>query len=68
MQDLQKCVTEEQATWLRLLESLEYDGVGDPIEIPDDVIDALLEMGFVRRWHDGTIAITLGGVKEVAQH
>jgi hypothetical protein len=25
-------------------------------------------MGFVRRWHDGTIAITLGGVKEVAQH
>jgi hypothetical protein len=32
------------------------------------VLNALLQKRLVRRCSDGTIAITLGGIKEVAQH
>jgi len=67
MQDLH-FVTEDQATWLRVLESREYEGLSDRIKIPDEIIDALVEKGLVRRWRDGAIAITLGGIREVAQH
>lgn len=67
MQELH-LVTEDQATWLRILESREYEGLSDRIAIPDDVVDALVEKGLVRRWRDGAIAITLGGIREVAQH
>jgi hypothetical protein len=67
MQDLY-FVTEDEAEWLRILESREYDGLSDWIEVPDDVLDALVEKGLVRRWSDGAIAITLGGIREVAQH
>ncbi len=67
MQDLH-FVTEDQATWLRILESREYEGLSDPIEIPDEILDSLVEKGLVRRWRDGAIAITLGGIREVAQH
>ena len=67
MQDLHY-VTEDQAVWLRALESRQYEGVSDRITIPDDVLEALVEKGLVRRWRDGDIAITLGGIREVAQH
>jgi hypothetical protein len=67
MQDLH-LVTEDQAVWLRILETREYEGSSDRIEIPDEVVDALVQKGLVRRWRDGAIAITLGGIKEVAQH
>ena len=66
MQDLH-LVTEDQAEWLRILETREYEGLSDRIEIPDEVVEALVEKGLVRRWRDGAIAITLGGIKEVAQ-
>jgi hypothetical protein len=67
MQDLHY-VTEDQATWLRILETRQYEGLSDPITIPHDVLDALVEKGLVRRWRDGDIAITLAGIREVAQH
>ena len=67
MQDLH-LVTEDQAVWLRFLETREYEGSSDRIEIPDEVVDALVQKGLVRRWRDGAIAITLGGIREVAQH
>jgi hypothetical protein len=67
MQDLH-LVTEDQAVWLRILESREYEGLSDSIVIPDDVLDVLVDKGLVRRWRDGAIAITLGGIREVAQH
>ncbi|HMA20138.1 MAG TPA: hypothetical protein VKO87_05005 [Gemmatimonadaceae bacterium] len=67
MQDLH-FVTEDQAEWLRILESREYEGLSDDIEVPDEVLEALVEKGLVRRWSDGAIAITLGGIREVAQH
>ncbi len=67
MQDLH-LVTEDQATWLRILESREYEGLTDRIDIPDGVLEALAEKGLVRRWRDGGVAITLGGIREVAQH
>jgi len=68
MQDDMHLITEGQATWLRILESREYEGLTDRIAIPDEVLDALVEKGLVRRWRDGGIAITLGGIREVAQH
>jgi len=67
MQDLHY-VTEDEAAWLRILEKREYEGLSDRITIPDDVLNALLEKGLVRRWRDGAVAITLGGIREVAQH
>lgn len=69
MQDQnQNLVTEDQAVWLRVLESRQYEGVYERIAIPDDVLEVLVEKGLVRRWRDGDIAITLGGIREVAQH
>ena len=61
-------ITEDEAVWLKLLESREYGGSTEPITIPEDVVDALLKKGFVRRWRDGNVTITLGGMREVAQH
>ena len=61
-------VTEDQAHWLRVLETRQYEGVSDQISIPDDVLEALVEKRLVRRCRDGAVAITLGGMKEVAQH
>ena len=67
MQDLHY-ITEDQAHWLRLLENIQYEGLSDDIRIPDDVLDVLVDKGLVHRWRDGTVAITLGGIREVAQH
>jgi hypothetical protein len=67
MQDLH-LVTEDQATWLRILERREYERQADAITVPDHVLDALVEKRLVRRWSNGDIAITLGGIREVAQH
>ena len=61
-------VTEGQMSWLRMLETHEYEGRVERIEIPDDVVEALVEKGFARRWRDGKVTITLGGIREVAQH
>ena len=67
MQDLHY-ITEDQAHWLRILENIQYEGLSDRITIPDDVVDVLVDKGLVHRWRDGTVAITLGGIREVAQH
>jgi len=67
MQDLHH-VTEDQAAWLRILERRHSQGSADGLDIPDDVLSALVDMGFVRRWSNGAVAITLGGIREVAQH
>jgi len=67
MQDLH-LVTEDQAHWLRVLETRQYEGASDQISIPDEVLAALVEKRLVRRCRDGAVAITLGGMKEVAQH
>lgn len=61
-------VTEDQANWLRILESRQYNGATDSLEVPDDVLDALVKKGLVHRWRNGDVAITLGGIREVAQH
>jgi len=67
MQDLH-LVTEDQATWLRILERREYERLSDDIAVPDHVLEALVQKRLVRRWCDGAIAITLGGIRGVAQH
>ena len=67
MQDLQD-VTEGLASWLRILQRREHDGPAEPIEIPEDVVNLLVKKGFVRRFRDGTVAITLGGIREAAQY
>jgi len=67
MQDMH-FMTEDQAHWLRVLETRQYEGLSDQISIPDEVLEGLLEMRLVRRCRDGAVAITLGGMREVAQH
>jgi hypothetical protein len=51
-----------------MLETRHYDGSTDLIEIPEDVVEALVRRGFARRWNDGNVTITLGGIREVARH
>jgi hypothetical protein len=65
---MQYSVTEDQAAWLRMLESRHAEGCSESIAIPDDVLHALVNKGFVRRSRDGNVAITLGGIREVAHH
>ena len=67
MQNLHQ-VSEDQAHWLRVLENQQYLGTSEQAPIPEDILKALLEMGFIHRWSDGGVAITLGGIREVAQH
>jgi len=61
-------ITENQAVWLRMLESRDYEHRAEIIAIPNDVLEVLVAKGYIRRWRDGNIAITLGGIREVAQH
>jgi hypothetical protein len=60
-------LTDEQAIWLqRIFLSREDPGLLDHLNVPDDVKDALVHMGLVRRWRDGSVEITLGGIREVS--
>lgn len=67
MQDLH-LVTEDEARWLRILETRQYERLSDPITVPEEVLDSLVAKGLARRWRDGGVEITLGGIREVAQH
>jgi hypothetical protein len=67
MKDLHR-VTEDQAEWLRILERRNNDGSSEGIDIPAEVLNALVNMGFVRRWSNGAVAITLGGIRQVAHY
>ena len=69
MQNLQ-CLTEDQALWLRRILECRMNGgdLAEGIDIPDDIESVLVKRGFVRRWRDGAIEITLGGIREVTQH
>jgi hypothetical protein len=60
-------LSEEEATWLRTLERRNHEGSSDSLDIPDDVLNVLIERRLVRRWSDGNVEITLGGIREVAQ-
>lgn len=60
-------LTEEQALWLqRIFLSREDPGLLDCLTVPDGVKDALVHKGLVRRWRDGSVEITLGGIREVS--
>jgi hypothetical protein len=60
-------LTEEQARWLtRILQSRPRRALLDHFVVPDDVHGALAENGLIR-WHNGSIEITLEGIRAVAQ-
>ena len=61
-------VIDDHITWLKVLDGRDSDGAPERIEIPAAVIDALVAKGFVRRWRDGNLTLTLGGMREVAQY
>ncbi len=61
-------LTEGQVLWLqRIFQSREDPGLLDHSSVPDDVKDELVHMGLIRRWRDGSVEITLGGIRAVAQ-
>jgi hypothetical protein len=61
-------LTEEQALWLhRVFVSREDPAQFDSFAVPADVQDLLVRKGLVRRWRDGSMEITLGGIREVAR-
>ena len=67
MQDLHY-LTDDQAVWLqRILESRENTGLFDRLAIPEDVENALVAKGLVRRFRNGDVEITLGGIREVTR-
>ena len=67
MQDLHY-LTDEQALWLRkILESRENTSLCDQLVIPEHVENVLVAKGLVRRFRNGDVEITLGGIREVTR-
>lgn len=67
MQDLHH-LTDDQALWLkRILESRPKRVLFDHFTIPEDVEEVLVSKGLVRRWRNGDVEITLGGIREVTR-
>lgn len=61
-------LTDEQALWLqRIYQSRENSSLLDHLVVPDDIQDVLVHKGLVRRWRNGSVEITLGGIREVAR-
>ena len=61
-------LTDDQAVWLqKILESRENTGLFEQLAIPADVEDALVAKGLVRRFRNGEVEITLGGIREVTR-
>jgi len=61
-------LTDDQAVWLkRILDNRENAGVSDKLAIPDGVQDVLVAKGLVRRFRNGDLEITLGGIREVTR-
>ena len=61
-------LTDDQVIWLqRILDSRETAGLFDQLAIPADVEDALVAKGLVRRFRNGDVEITLGGIREVTR-
>jgi hypothetical protein len=61
-------LTDDQAVWLkRILDNRENAGQFDQLAIPEDVQDVLVAKGLVRRFRNGDLEITLGGIREVTR-
>ena len=61
-------LTDEQAVWLkRILDSRDNTGLFDQLVIPDEVQNTLVAKGLVRRFRNGDVEITLGGIREVTR-
>jgi len=61
-------LTDDQAIWLkRILDNRESAGLSDRLVIPDGVQDVLVAKGLVRRFRNGDLEITLGGIREVTR-
>ena len=61
-------LTDDQAVWLkRILDSRENAGLFDQPVIPEDVQNVLVAKGLVRRFRNGDLEITLGGIREVTR-
>lgn len=66
MQEYQ--LTNEQARCLqKILQSRADPTVLEQFAVPDELLDVLVDKGLVRRWRDGSVEITLGGMREVAR-
>jgi hypothetical protein len=61
-------LTDEQALWLqRIYQSRENASLLDHLVVPNVVEDVLVHKGLVRRWRNGSVEITLGGIREVVR-
>jgi hypothetical protein len=61
-------LTDDQAAWLkRILDSRENTGLFDQPDIPEDVQNVLVAKGLVRRFRNGDLEITLGGIREITR-
>ncbi|HZX92009.1 MAG TPA: hypothetical protein VFE67_15335 [Rudaea sp.] len=61
-------LTDDQAVWLkRILDSRESADMFNQPVIPEDVQNVLVAKGLVRRFRNGDLEITLGGIREVTR-
>ena len=61
-------LTDDQAAWLKsILDNRENAGLFDKPVIPEDVQNVLVAKGLVRRFRNGDLEITLGGIREVTR-
>ena len=67
MQDFND-LNDEQALWLqRIFLRRENPSFLDRITMPERVQDALVHRGLARRCHDGSVEVTLGGIREASR-
>ena len=61
-------LTSDEVVWLkRMFETRENAGKFDHLDIPERVQDSLVAKGLVRRFRNGDIEITLGGIREATR-
>jgi hypothetical protein len=61
-------LTSDEVVWLkRIFESRQNSDQFDHLDIPEGVQDALVAKGLVRRFRNGDLEITLGGIREATR-
>jgi hypothetical protein len=60
-------LSDEQALCLQRILRNRDPASAEDLAVTEDVLDELVQQRLVRRWRDGSVEITLGGMREVAR-
>jgi hypothetical protein len=60
-------LSDEQASCLQRILRNRDPASAEDLAVAEDMLDELVQQRLVRRWRDGSVEITLGGMREVAR-